>query len=121
MDDHRPPLHQRCGHQLGITAVTQQEGQIRVVPVGFGDRQAVLVDGDRQEPVDLIQHDGPLVGPPSRRFHDPAPPDRPQLAGIADQPDRRTGLGGHVDEGVGLVHGHQPGLVHHDHRPRRQR
>ena len=57
MDDHRPPLHQRCRHQFGITAVTQQEGQIGVVPVGFGDRQAGLVDGDRQEPVDLIQHD----------------------------------------------------------------
>ena len=43
MDDHRPPLHQRCRHQFGITAVTQQQGQIRVVDVGFGDRQAVLV------------------------------------------------------------------------------
>ena len=121
MDDHRPPLHQRRGHQVGIAPVTQQQGQIGVVHIGSGHRQTGLVDGDGQEPVDLIQHDRPLLSPPPGGFHHPAPPDRPQLAGIADQADGRPGLGGHVDEGVGLIHGHQPGLVDHDHRPARKR
>ena len=120
MDHHRPPLYQRRGYQVGIAAVSQQQGQIGVVDVGACDRQAGGVDGDDQEPVDPLQYDRPLGGPAGRGFHDPTPPDRPQLAGIAHQPDRRPGLGGHVDEGVGLVHGHQPGLVHHYHRPPRQ-
>ena len=82
--------------------------------IDLGEREAGLVGAEAQEPVHLVELDGTLH-PTAGALHDPAAADRPELAGVPHQTKRGGGLPRQLDERVGLIHGHEGGLVDDDH------